>query len=33
MVYKTIVSYQFVDHQNHKAEDQKDGGIEYIPET
>ena len=33
MAYKTILSYYFVDNQNYKVGNKKDGGIEYIPET
>ena len=33
MVYKQIVSYEFVDNQNYKVGNQKDCGIEYISET
>ena len=30
---KTIVSYYFFDNQSYKVGNQKDGSIEYIPET
>ena len=32
MVYKTILSYKFVDNKNYKVGNQKDGGIEYTQE-